>query len=167
MFRIIPHWIKTGQADKFREFSVGELPRCTQRLAYQQMLWPGQDDLFGTFCFETVHLSRAVYEHLKINAVDGCVTTLDHDLFDWLRGRDRDAEATTMLPPAWQGIEIVILKGVIEPGRFEVWCHACHHLYSPGELVVPPEREVIGSIHDRLACPAGHLLSCIEVMHLC
>lgn len=95
MFRIIPNWVKTGQADNFREFSVGELLRCTQRLAYQQMIWPGQDNLFGTFCFETVHLSRAVYEHLKINAVDGCVTTLDHDLFDWLRGRDRDAEATT------------------------------------------------------------------------
>lgn len=136
-------------------------------LSYQQMIRPGQDGLFGTFCFEAVDLSRAVYEHLKLNATDGRVSVLDHDLFDWLRGRDRESNATTILPSAWQGIEIMILMGVVEPARFEVWCHACRHLYKPYELVVPPGRESIGSIYDRLACPVGHLLSRIEVMHIC
>jgi len=167
MFRIIPHWIKTGKAGKFREFTVSELPRCTRMLSYQQMLWPGQDDLFGTFVFEAVDLSRAVHEHLESNAIDGRVTVPDLELFEWFQGRDRTCDATTILPSAWQGVEIIILNGVIRTARFEVLCHGCQKLYKPDEVASPPPSERVGTIYHRLACPTGHLLSRIEVMHIC
>lgn len=164
MFPIIPFWIK--RAGQWHELALHELPRCSRYLSYRQTVFPGGEGARGTFTFETVHLSKAVYEHLQSNAWDGKVTTRDHDWFEWLRDRDRDCVATTFLPSAWRGIEILILD-IINNGTYEVWCPQCGRIYAPHAVVQVPSRESIGSIYNRRACPAGHLLSQIEVMHLC
>jgi hypothetical protein len=167
MYPIIPRWIRVAPPQRRRQFAISELPKCTRMLSYAQDDPPGARGLSGVFRFDRRDLGNAVLRHLKDNAFEGNKWTQpDHELFEWFKNHDPDSVEVVSLPSRWEGIEICLLRGVIEPGKYTVTCVKCGTEYQSSQ--VHEVQEALGDpyLYDSRACPAGHVLSRIVVMHV-
>lgn len=162
MYPIIPRWIRVAPPQRWRQFAINELPKCTRMLSYAP-----EQGVNGVFRFDRRDLGNAVLQHLKDNAVEGNKWTQpDRELFEWFKNHDPDSEEVVSLPPQWEGIEICLLNGVIEPGKYTVTCVKCAAEYQSSQVQQVQEAPGAAYVYDIRACPTGHVLSRILIMHV-
>ena len=84
---------------------------------------------------------------------------------NWLLQRDTSIDTPTLVPRAWQRFEF-IADDLVRKGRAEVRCLTCNESVPANALSATDEGGSWGWLHNRLYCPAGHMLLTVAMMHV-
>ncbi len=153
-----------GQAKRQREEDrlLASPPPCGTFISYRQA--PGyQEDTFGEFVFS----ANDVHENLAPRLKNNPHLKNDHEgaIMNWLLQRDTSIDTPTPVPKAWQRFEF-IADDLVRKGRAEVRCLTCNESVPADALTATNEGGSWGWLHNRLYCPAGHILLTVALMHV-
>ena len=153
-----------GQAERQREEIRlrASPPPCGDLIVYRPA--PGySEETFGEFIF----LANDVHENLPLRLKNNPHLKNDHEgaIMNWLLQRDTSIDTPTPVPTAWQRFEF-IADDLVRKGRAEVRCLTCNESVPADALTATNEGGSWGWLHNRLYCPAGHILLTVAMMHV-
>ena len=153
-----------GQAERQREEIRlrASPPPCGDLIVYRPA--PGySEETFGEFIF----LANDVHENLALRLKNNPHLKNDHEgaIMNWLLQRDTSIDTPTPVPTAWQRFEF-IADDLVRKGRAEVRCLTCNESVPADALSATDEGGSWGWLHNRLYCPAGHILLTVAMMHV-
>ena len=154
-----------GQAERQREETRLRTspPPCGDLILYRPA--PGySEETVGEFIF----LANDVLENLARRLKESPKLQNDHEgaIMNWVLQRDTSIDTPTPVPRAWQRFEF-IANDLVRKGRAEVRCLTCNESVPAEALSATDEGGSWGWLHNRLYCPAGHMLLTVAMMHVC
>lgn len=137
-------------------------PLCGSVVQYCQKDSWGRE-MYGEFFFRAADVEQNLRErlaeapHLRNDDEGG--------ILNWVRRRDETLTEPTNVPLVWRRFDFVA-NDLVRAGNVMVRCLKCEAEFSMDQLVTNDDHGQRGWNFDRLTCPHGHNLLCVQKIHI-
>lgn len=137
-------------------------PPCGSLIRYRQE-YGWYTETYGEFLFHASEVEKVLRQRLAespnlFNDDEGAI-------LNWLCRRDESLAEPTDVPSTWVRFELVANE-LVPAGSVKVHCLKCGIDIEQHKLITNDDRGNPGWNFDRLACPNGHALLIVKMVHL-